>query len=360
MASVKSDTYMECESRSSDVVDKPIPFTISNNNQQNSHDTLFYWYYNWPHIAKLVPNRGPESGGTIITLKGSDFFPFKEDINPKDEYECDSMYCNNFNDTFCGFTELKVRTRATVTDSTRATCVAPPSYYWRETRVEITLNGVEYTEDEEIFYYYKPPFLFDVVPQEGPLRGGTSVILTGSGFEDTGDIHCDFGGVKTKGIFRSASQIECIAPKYHTPGFVDLRISLKVNLWSSAIPYVYYEDPEVHSIGPTCGPDTGYTQIEVHGKNFADLGHNKAMCVFNETIFTNATIMDSELIMCDSPPFLNDQGYSLLNKDEFNEEHSTSHQGTKKSNSYMVGITVDGGKEIVGGKPQALKFNYYK
>ena len=88
-----------------------------------------------------------------------------------------------------------MRVPAIVTNSTRATCVAPPSYYWRETRVEITLNGVEYTEDEEIFYYYKPPFLFDVVPQEGPLKGGTSVILTGSGFEDTGDIKCDFGGV---------------------------------------------------------------------------------------------------------------------------------------------------------------------
>ena len=191
---VKSDSYMECESMTSDVVQKPIPFTISQNNQQNSRDTLFFWYYNWPHIQELKPNRGPESGGTVIKLKGSNFFPFKEEINENNENQCDGYFCNNVNDTFCGFTELKVRVPAVVTNSTRATCVAPPSYYWRETRVEITLNGVEYTEDEEIFYYYKPPFLFDVVPQEGPLKGGNEIILTGSGFEDTGDIKCDFGG----------------------------------------------------------------------------------------------------------------------------------------------------------------------
>jgi hypothetical protein len=77
---------MECESMPSDVVQKPIPFTVSQNNQQNSRDTLFFWYYNFPHISQLDPNRGPESGGTIIKLKGRDFFPFKEDINDADEF----------------------------------------------------------------------------------------------------------------------------------------------------------------------------------------------------------------------------------------------------------------------------------
>jgi hypothetical protein len=45
---------------------------------------------------------------------------------------------------------------------------------------------MEYTEDEQIYNYYKPPFLFDIEPTEGPLAGGTSVIVVGSGFENTG------------------------------------------------------------------------------------------------------------------------------------------------------------------------------
>ena len=43
-----------------------------------------------------------------------------------------------------------------------------------------------------------------------------------------------------------------------------------------------------------------------------DLGSNKAMCVFNGTVFMNATIMDDGLLYCDSPPYLDQQGYSQM------------------------------------------------
>lgn len=36
------------------------------------------------------------------------------------------------------------------------------------------------------------------------------------------------------------------------------------------------------------------------------------MCVFNKTTFTNATVMDDTLLYCDSPPYLNAQGYSRI------------------------------------------------
>ena len=71
-------------------------------------------------------------GGTHVVLKGRNFFPFKEELDD----------INNLNDTFCAFLDLKVRTQAIVTNSTRAECIAPPSYYWHQSRLEITLNGV--------------------------------------------------------------------------------------------------------------------------------------------------------------------------------------------------------------------------
>lgn len=97
-------------------------------------------------------------------------------------------------------------------------------------------------------------------------------------------------------------------------GWTNIMISNKPGLWSTPLPYLYYEVPTVASIGPLCGPDTGYTQLTVTGKNFGDLGANKAMCVFNGTIFMNATVMDHSLLYCDSPPFLDHQGYSMLGK----------------------------------------------
>ena len=201
-AKVYNSTYLECRSPQSDVVETYEPFTVSLNNQQNSRDTLMYYYYNWPAVEKLVPNRGPEQGGTRITLEGRNFFPFREMLDQ----------INNANDTFCAFLDLKTRVPFVVTNSTRGECIAPPSFYWHQSRVEITLNGVEYTEDDNIFYYYKPPLLFDAEPRYGPKKGGTKVVVQGSNFEEREEIKCSFGGKTVKGKFISTSEIHCISP----------------------------------------------------------------------------------------------------------------------------------------------------
>lgn len=101
----------------------------------------------------------------------------------------------------------------------------------------------------------------------------------------------------------------------------------------------------IDSITPECGPDYGFTQIEVHGKNFIDLGTDKAMCIFNGTIYSNATILNNNLLYCDSLPFQNQLGYSLLgsNGPDFDW--------------YYLSVTIDGGVEIVNTK---LKFSYYR
>ena len=55
--------------------------------------------------------------------------------------------------------------------------------------------------------------------------------------------------------------------------------------------YLYYQNPVVTELVPPSGPVSGFTQISVTGQNFVDLGHNSAVCVFNKTIFTNATVI---------------------------------------------------------------------
>ena len=65
-------------SNNSKISDHTINDTVIEINQQNSKDTLWYYYYNWPQIEELVPNRGPESGGTHILVKGKSFFPFRD------------------------------------------------------------------------------------------------------------------------------------------------------------------------------------------------------------------------------------------------------------------------------------------
>jgi len=53
-------------------------------------------------------------------------------------------------------------------------------------------------------------------------------------------------------------------------------VAFEEGLWSSGqTNYLYYDQPSISSIEPTCGPEHGYTQITVFGKNYVDLGVGK-------------------------------------------------------------------------------------
>jgi hypothetical protein len=109
-----------------------------------------------------------------------------------------------------------------------------------------------------------------------------------------------------KGIYLSETEVLCPSPPYPAPGIVDLSVSVELDKYSSPLKYWYYDNPEIEKIEPACGPDYGDTQITVKGKNFVDMGHNKALCIFNKTIKTNATVLDINTLVCHSPSLLND------------------------------------------------------
>jgi hypothetical protein len=148
---------------------------------------------------------------------------------------------------------------ATIINSTKAVCVAPPSYVLRQAVVEITLNNQQYTDDNNVFYYYRPPYLFDTNPREGPVSGGTRVIAVGSNFRDTKNATCKFNETVVPGKYLSSSEIECFAPYNEKPGFVPLSIAMELDMYSPAVQFLYYEKPVIESIEPLCGPESGYT-----------------------------------------------------------------------------------------------------
>ena len=142
---------------------------------------------------------------------------------------------------------------------------------------------------------------------------------------------------------KSTSEIKCVAPPRSEPGTVELSISLLPGLYSTPVSYLYYKTPQVSDVQPPCGPESGFTQLVVTGRHFIDLGGDLAMCVFNKTIRTNATVISDTMIICDSPSLLNKQGYSDL------------PEGTVPM--FDVQVTLDGGQENSDG---SSPFRYYK
>ncbi|MFM7854227.1 MAG: hypothetical protein ACKO96_20460, partial [Flammeovirgaceae bacterium] len=48
------------------IVEKRMPFSISLNNQQNTKQDISYIYFDWAQVASLNPNKGPDTGGTVV------------------------------------------------------------------------------------------------------------------------------------------------------------------------------------------------------------------------------------------------------------------------------------------------------
>lgn len=154
------------------------------------------------------------------------------------------------------------------------------------------------------YYYYHPPKIYDMVPREGPTKGGTHVHIYAAEFKKNKHILCVFDGVKTRAKLISQTEIECVAPPRVVPGQVQTWVIYEEDgdkSKSTSLPYLYYETPEVHSIDPPCGPIYGYTQITVKGKNFIDMGLNRAKCIFNGKKAMNVTIIDENTLVCSSP-----------------------------------------------------------
>jgi hypothetical protein len=80
-----------------------------------------YWYYNDPQVTFIDPDTGPEKGGNIVTLRGEGFKPFNVDHGDIDIA----------NSTYCYFVQIGQYTKATVYNTTRATCKAPEEYYFK-------------------------------------------------------------------------------------------------------------------------------------------------------------------------------------------------------------------------------------
>jgi hypothetical protein len=211
---------------------------------------------------------------------------------------------NNANDTFCEFGALGKKP-ARVVSSTVARCQSPPNNFnppLVSVQLKLTLNNQNYTDGLE-FIFFNPPGLSEVAPLRGPVTGGTEVQIYGTKFNHNRDPVCIFGGITVGAKFLGPTHLSCISPPFYKPGETTLTVKYRKDVFHAGIKiFTYFEVPTVDSIDPTCGPLKGFTQIYIQGTNFLENnGFGKAQCKFNETYFTNATVVDVNTLWCDSP-----------------------------------------------------------
>ena len=119
-------------------------------------------------------------------------------------------------------------------------------------------------------------------PRGGPFAGGTSVLVTGRGFESTGATRCRFGVDVLEGVLVNATRIRCLTPTVpplEEGNSAEYPVSLEVSTDGGEtytqsgrlFSFVDYTLVHVSGLTPSGGPRSGGTRLSVAGHGFHDL-----------------------------------------------------------------------------------------
>jgi hypothetical protein len=140
------------------------------------------------------------------------------------------------------------------------------------------------------------PTVTMIAPSTGPLAGGTTVVITGTGF--TGVTAVKFGVTPaTSYTVNSATQITAIAPV--GTGTVDVTVTTAggTSATSLADQYTYAPVPTFVSILPVSGPTTGNTAVTITGTNLI----GATSVTFGGTSATGITVVSGTKITATTP-----------------------------------------------------------
>ena len=110
------------------------------------------------------------------------------------------------------------------------------------------------------------PAVTGVSPASGPAAGGTSVMITGTGF--TGPTTVSFGGTAGTGVtVNSPTQITATAPA-HAAGAVDVVVTTGTGVATGTGLFTYLAaPPTVTAVSPASGPLAGGASVMIFGSN---------------------------------------------------------------------------------------------
>lgn len=210
---------------------------------------------NAPVITSVTPNFGPTSGGTAVTIGGTDFT---------------GAFSLTFGGTPAAFNVLNdgtISATAPLHGTTGAVNV-----------VVTTPFGTSTTSSATVFNYTggsggSAPSVTSLSPSSGPASGGTLVTIFGGNFSGITTVR--FGSIATSFVTLNSSTIQATAPAQVGPGsvYVTVTNALGTSALTSGAIYTYgpSSGPIVTGLSPNVGPASGGTSVNISGSGFVNV-----------------------------------------------------------------------------------------
>lgn len=224
-----------------------------------------------PTVTNVAPNTGSTSGGTAVTITGTNFA---------------SGATVSFGGT--------PATNVTVSNSTTITATTPAGNAGAVT-VSVTVNSLTGNLANG-FTYVASPTVTKVTPAAGPAAGGTAVTITGTNFASGATVN--FGGTPATNVTVSNSTTITATTPAGTPGAVTVSVTVNSLTGSLATGFTYTTTPTVTSVTPNQGITAGGTAVTISGSNFA----TGATVMFGTAAATNVVVVNSTTITASTPP----------------------------------------------------------
>jgi hypothetical protein len=263
-------------------------------------------------VRDIHPSSGPVGGGTTVKISAevdehTSLGPFSF-IGRRLSCRFDVMDVELSDQantsTSASFMKSTWLMEATVQSPTRLTCQSPKVERPMATRVSLVdattghVAAIARPSVSTSFVHYDEPMLVRLEPNQGPLRGGTVIRASVTGYaapaqrhnHDGNEVVCRFGNVVVNATWiEDESMIECAsppAPRVDALPLVsaafDVPFALSMNGGSDYAPsmlsFAYHGDVRVRNVEPARGSVVGSTTVIVTGDNI----HLATDCAFGE------------------------------------------------------------------------------
>jgi hypothetical protein len=233
-----------------------------------------YSYVAAPTVTAVSPALGPTSGGTSVTITGTNF-------------------------TGATAVSFGATPAASFTvDNAGQISATTPAHAAGVVDVTVTTaGGTSATGAADQFGYVGAPSVTSVTPSSGPTAGGTSVTIAGSGF--TGASAVNFGATAaTSFTVDNANQITATAPA-QAAGSVHVTVTTAGGTSSTGAgdQYTYVASPTVTNVSPNSGSTAGGTSVTITGTGFT----GASAVSFGGTAATSFTVDNATQITATAP-----------------------------------------------------------